>query len=354
MLCLKRIAVATPTGEKHISVNVCDIAELEEPVDVLTVSAFHRSYAPAPRTLIRALAEKGIAVWELAESPEIDLRKVCNVWLSDKVHGAKLPVERIGCIELGTYDHCSKQWKAAKTDIVASIQAYFRMLDIASLAGMKMRTIGFPLIGTGAQGIAMDLIAIPLLSECIAFLRQNAAVSEIKILDRNPEKAYQFVTILENSYSMQREHLKTNAPKVTMNERLAFISYSSADKNIADNLCSKLESAGVRVWYAPRDIHYNDYASSIVKAITRCTHFIVIISKNSLESNHVLNEIDLAFQEMTSGKKTRFCPLKIDEETMGPAFRYYLSRQHWMDAHVPPIEKRLDEFVEKVFAEGMG
>ena len=38
----------------------------------------------------------------------------------------------------------------------------------------------------------------------------------------------------------------------------------------------------------------------------------------------------------------------IDEEEMGPSFRYYLSRQHWMDAHVPPLEKRLDECVAKI------
>ena len=65
----------------------------------------------------------------------------------------------------------------------------------------------------------------------------------------------------------------------------------------------------------------------------------------------MLNEINLAFQEMTE-RDVRFCLLKIDEEKMGPAFRYYLSRQHWMDARVPPIEKRLDEFVESIFGSG--
>ena len=128
---------------------------------------------------------------------------------------------------------------------------------------------------------------------------------------------------------------------------MAFLSYSSKDRNIADNLCAKLEARGLKVWYAPRNIHSNDYASAIVNAIDQCTHFIVLLSKNSMESEHVLNEIDLAFRDM---KKLRFLPLRIDSEEMAPAFSYYLSRQHWMDA-CPPIEKKLEEFVETVLSE---
>ena len=42
-----------------------------------------------------------------------------------------------------------------------------------------------------------------------------------------------------NSRGVSVENLEVQKP-------LAFISYSSADKNIADNLCSKLEQNGVR------------------------------------------------------------------------------------------------------------
>ena len=74
--------------------------------------------------------------------------------------------------------------------------------------------------------------------------------------------------------------------------------------------------------------------------------FTIHLSQNSLQSQHVLNEIDIAFSELK--RNIRFKPLKIDEESLGAAFTYYLSRQHWMDAHIPPIEKRLDEFVQKL------
>ena len=125
----------------------------------------------------------------------------------------------------------------------------------------------------------------------------------------------------------------------------AFISYSSRDKNIADNLCFKLEQRGIAVWYAPRDVQ-GPYANSIVQAIDSCTHFIVILSQNSMTSQHVLNEIDLAFQKLPGNIK--FKPLRVDNSLFTPSFKYYLSRQHWMDGTVPPLENRLNEFVEKL------
>ena len=105
------------------------------------------------------------------------------------------------------------------------------------------------------------------------------------------------------------------------------------------------------MWYAPRNIRFQDYASAIVDAITHCTYFVVIVSKNSLQSNHVLNEIDLAFKELD--RQIHIIPLKIDEQEMGPSFLYYLSRQQWAYASDPPIDRRLEEFVSSLCRESM-
>ena len=348
---LRRISVPTPAGEKHISIYICDIKEIDEPMDIMTVSAFYKSYAPTPSTMLCALNDMGISVRALAHRPQIDLRELCGVWLSQAISNSGLPIKRIGCIEMSPYRADHDAWKDKTTDIITSIQSYFRMLDIASLSGIPVESIGLSVIGSGRQRIDMGLTLIPLFQECVRFLKQNTKSNEIKIIERNPQKAYQVARAMDDSYSLLRESVDSKASNMTMSDRLAFISYSSADKNIADNLCTKLEAAGIKVWYAPRDVSYGDYASSIVDAIVRCTLFIVILSSNSLRSNHVLNEIDLAFSEMAKNKPLRFCPLKIDEEEIGSAFRYYLSRQHWMDAHIPPLERRLDEFVEKLMTE---
>lgn len=346
MQVLTKKTVFTRDGEKTVSVHASDIRDLDINVDIMTVSSFYRDYLPVKGTLFQALLSKGIDVNDLSGTPFIDLRDPCNVWLSREVpECAGLPVRRIGCIELSRYSTDRSAWKEREAAMLSSVQAYFRMLDIASIMGVDVENIVLPVIGTGAQGISADFIMTPMLNECIRFLKNNRCARHIMIVTRNQEIAFRLGMLLEKSYSFLNEASTIRASVDSAeNNGMAFISYASQDKNIADNLCAKLEARGIKVWYAPRDIVAGDYASAIVKAINSCTRFVVILSRNSLRSNHVLNEIDLAFGRLQEGIK--FLPLKLDEEGMGPSFQYYLSRQHWLDAHLPPLEKRLEEFVD--------
>ena len=207
-----------------------------------------------------------------------------------------------------------------------------------------METVALPLLGTGDQRIDAAFIIMPIVSECIALLKRNERVKKILFVDKNVQHAYAIAKALDNSYFM----MKNKAPQVAKidGDYLAFISYSSKDKNIADNLCAKLEARGMKCWYAPRDVNRDNYAQAIVEAIESCTHFVVIISEHSLKSEHVLNEIDLAFNE--TSRHIQFRPIRIDHEQLGAAMKYYLSRKHWMDATVPPIENRLEEFADRL------
>ena len=349
--------IDTPYGIKTVSVQVGDIRDLREPLDIMTISAFHNNYYPTRGTLLGALHDYDIDTYRLSQHPSIDLRHLCGIWLSDEVFRPRLPIRRIGCIEMVslnhgilTYAHRDQQ----EQSIIHSIRAYFSMLDIATASGIPVRTLGLPILGGGNQGVPVELISIPVINECMAYLRRNEETESIRVITYNQRQAAEFARRLDESYAMlhaaggemTHETSESEASKPAAETPLVFLSYSSRDKNVADNLCAKIEAAGMRVWYAPRDVDLHDYASSIVSAIDSCTHFVVILSRNSLTSEHVLNEIDLAFQKL--GKGTQFAPLKIDEGELGPAFRYYLSRQHWMDAHVPPLERRLDEFVTKL------
>lgn len=345
--------IASPYGEKKLSVHCQDICELDESLDIMTISAFYNGYQPTPNTLVHALNEHGICVEDLAAAPAMDLRKTNHIWLSEPVSNSDLPISRIGCIEMSPYQYDRGLWKEHETDILNSIKAYFHMLNTAALGGVKTETVGLPVLGGGSQKIDSSLITIPTINECIQTLKSSEYINEIKIISKNKEQALQFALALEQSYSVQQEMRpqtsisKTASIQNVNPKKYVFLSYSSKDRNVADNLCAKLEANGIKVWYAPRNINSaegRDYASAIVEAIKECSHCVVIISKNSLQSFHVLNEIDLAFSEMKRGM--RLIPLKIDEQEMGQAFRYYLSRQHWMDACLPPLEKRLEEFVD--------
>ena len=350
MTPLYTTSVSTGFGPKTISVYNCNVLDFDQEIDILTTSAFQNSYAPTPRTLFNALHSIGISVRSLAEHPELDLRDLCHVWLSKDTNAPWTHIRRIGCIELTAYHYGRLGVVDNEQALLNSIRSYFQMLDIAATYGIKMNTVALPLLGAGNQQISANLIMLPVLTECVAFLKRNAAVERICFIEMNPEKAQLISHSLQNSYLIYQEKELTaqtpmNRPQT---KAYAFISYSSPDKNIADNLCAKLEREGIKVWYAPRDVR-GPYAAAITEAIAQATHFIVILSQNSMQSEHVLNEIDLAFQGLPD--KIKFKPLRIDDSLFAPSFKYYLSRQHWMDAIVPPLEQRLEEFVEKLLSD---
>ncbi len=344
MDALYTAAISTRYGNKSIEVYACDVLAFDEPIDVLTTSAFRRSYTPVPRTLFQALDSIGISVYSLAKEPLIDLRSLCNVWLSKATN---MRFGRIGCIEMTPFDPTAIGVVNDEKALFTSIHAYFQMLDMAADCGVKMDTVAMPLLGAGSQSISAGLTLLPILNECTAFLKRNPAVRRICFIERNPEKAMLITDALKESYSIlqEKELAQQVEPKLQKKQPLAFISYASQDRNVADNLCAKLESNGVKVWYAPRNVS-GDYAGAITRAIDSATHFVLILSRHSLQSQHVLNEIDLAFKKLPD--HIHFKPLRLDETLFTPSFEYYLSRQHWLDAIHPPLEERLNEFVAAV------
>ena len=347
MATLIQKTIYTPYGDKTIEVRVQDLLDLQEHLDVMTISSFYRSYRPAKNTLLGALDQKHISVKKESAKPYIDLRESSNIWLSHELKNADLPISRIGCVEMSSLDIFQNRSTEAEKEIIQVIKAYFRMLDIASLSGVKIETVGLPILGGGRQKISQNLVTIPVLNEIKDFLQRNEHVKRIIVLTNSEHQASEFAAQLNDFYALTKEaaYRKTDAVSNGMKPR-AFISYSSKDRNIADHLCAKLEKAGIPVWYAPRNIIGSDYAGAIVRGIMDASYFIVILSENSLKSQHVLNEVALAFDGINRGMK--FFPLRINEEELGPSFLYYLSRQHYLDAQSPPLEKELDLLVEHV------
>lgn len=122
-----------------------------------------------------------------------------------------------------------------------------------------------------------------------------------------------------------------------------FISHSSRDAQIANAICHHLEADGIPCWIAPRDIHQQDWAASIMAGIRGSDVFVVILSQNSIPSNEVMKEV---------AEATRVCeyilPFKIDKELLTDGMQYHLGHIHWLDAVTPPMEKRILELRDKI------
>lgn len=127
-----------------------------------------------------------------------------------------------------------------------------------------------------------------------------------------------------------------------------FISHhTDSSLHIVKAIVNKLESNGVKCWYAPRDTE-GGYAGSIASAIENCKVFLLILNKNASESPHVLNELNLVTERLSKKEEVNIIPFHISDDDISAEAKYYIGRMHWIDAMTPPMYKRVDELIDKI------
>ncbi|TFG48438.1 MAG: TIR domain-containing protein, partial [Anaerolineales bacterium] len=124
----------------------------------------------------------------------------------------------------------------------------------------------------------------------------------------------------------------------------AFVSYSSKEKAIADAVVAAHEQAGIRCWYAPRDIAPGaDWADSITKAIRDCSIMVLVFSKEANRSQRVIDEVNYAISQ-----EKPLLPFRIESSNPSGALSLHLSSRHWLDAYEPGWEAHLERLVNSV------
>lgn len=125
-----------------------------------------------------------------------------------------------------------------------------------------------------------------------------------------------------------------------------FISYSNPEKNIAYDLCSYLESHGIPCWIAPRDVTPGtSFPASIIDAIDTSKAMVLIFSKSSNNSPHVVRELTRAVT-----KNVVILPFRIEDTPLSKNMEYLINLPHWMDALPPPPQQHFSALAETLRA----
>lgn len=112
-----------------------------------------------------------------------------------------------------------------------------------------------------------------------------------------------------------------------------FVSYSSKETDFAYEFVHKLEQKGITCWIAPRDIPVgSDYTDKIPVAINGCPTFLLLMSKNSMESKWVKRELNQALSN-----DQYVLPLQIEDCTLNDSFAFLLQniqiRPYFLNPH---------------------
>ena len=117
-----------------------------------------------------------------------------------------------------------------------------------------------------------------------------------------------------------------------------FISHSKDDCHEADIVYEYLESQGYKCWMDAHDITPGiPYAKEIMKGFKASSAIVVVISKNTMESKGVINEVDNVYK-----RNKIIIPFRVDDTPLSEELSFYLSATQWINAF-PKFEEHLDE-----------
>lgn len=123
-----------------------------------------------------------------------------------------------------------------------------------------------------------------------------------------------------------------------------FISHSAKDKTIADAICARLESEGVRCWIAPRDVTAGmEWGAAIVGAIRQARIMVLVFSANANASPQIRKELERAVHH-----DVVILPFRIENVVPDESLEYFIGNVHWLDALTPPVEAHLRNLADTV------
>ena len=123
-----------------------------------------------------------------------------------------------------------------------------------------------------------------------------------------------------------------------------FVSHSSDNRELANDLAAFLEARGVRIWIAPRDVRPGmDYSEQLQLAIESAVAFVVLVTDMANKSPYVRAETEMAF----SNHKPLF-PVRITDIQPAAGLALFLKIRHSTDAYGASKGANLDRLAREL------
>ena len=123
-----------------------------------------------------------------------------------------------------------------------------------------------------------------------------------------------------------------------------FVSYPAIDQVSADLVVDALEKRGLTCWVAPRDVPPGgSYAEAILTAIEGSICFVLVYTRNSNFSPHVVREVERALK-----LGVNIVPIRFDDSTPSKSLDYLLATVHWLSVVSDSAEDAMLQASEQI------
>lgn len=132
-----------------------------------------------------------------------------------------------------------------------------------------------------------------------------------------------------------------------------FLSYASADKEIAQKIVSELRQEGIRVWFDVYELQPADSLAEAIKAISASDYLVILLSPHSVNSVWVQNELRAALSRDLIARDITLLPVLIADCEIPPHLAFYQHFDVRMDFEkgVRRLIKQIDAAAEIDFSE---
>lgn len=228
-----------------------------------------------------------------------------------------------------------------------AINKCFRLLQ-----ALDLNSIAFPVIGTGSANLPFAQVS-ELMAKSFAerLSETNKQIDvELYVYDQNPNLLdADYIALFESFASsaavLRYKNIDRQAVRKASQSKSCdktdeydiMISYSSFDREIVKGIRDVLKEKGIKVWIDIDCIPCGDnYKESIICGIENSKVVLFVLSENSNNSMHVVNEVENAVRE----RKTVMI-VALDDAQLAPRLRYDLINTNMLDYKDPEFESKL-------------
>ena len=129
-----------------------------------------------------------------------------------------------------------------------------------------------------------------------------------------------------------------------------FISYHEKSAGeLAEQIADALQDAGISSWCARRDLPFGgNFAREIPSQIDACRLFLLILTESVYQSEHIENEVGIAFSRRNNKENIQIVPLELGDFTRKEWVQYYLIHTQSVKFPAQPDEQRIQRLVKRI------
>lgn len=117
------------------------------------------------------------------------------------------------------------------------------------------------------------------------------------------EGSPELIAVIRERLPLEEAGMIDFAERESSTAPMAFLSYASEDRALAERVVTSLQAAGIETWWDQWEIGAGDSIVQKVNAgLGGCTHFIVLLTSTSIQKPWVQTEMDAGFVRKVSGE----------------------------------------------------